>query len=77
MPKGRDWRSIQEITTTQAQEICKMLERHTINSDWIPVAHGLQLSRGGTTSLCYVTRKRINNEHSDRARDTSMPVEDF
>ena len=31
--------------------------------------------QGGTTSLRYVTRKRINNEHSDRARDTSMPVE--
>ena len=30
---------------------------------------------GGTTSLRYVTHKRINNEHSDRARDTSMPVE--
>ena len=29
----------------------------------------------GTTSLRYVTRKRINKEHSDRARDTSMPVE--
>ena len=31
--------------------------------------------QGGTTSLRYVTRKRINNEHSDRARDTSMHVE--
>ena len=28
----------------------------------------------GTTCLRYVTRKRLNNEHSDRARDTSMPV---
>ena len=33
------------------------------------------MPRRGTTSLRYVTRKRINNEHSDRARDTSMPVE--
>ena len=32
-------------------------------------------TQGGTTSLRYVTRKRINNEHSNRARDTSMPVE--
>ena len=33
------------------------------------------IHQGGTTSLRYVTRKCINNEHSDRARDTSMPVE--
>ena len=33
--------------------------------------------RGGTTSLRYVTRKRINNEHSDRARDTSMQYAGF
>ena len=41
------------------------------------IVRSLPTTRGGTTSLRYVTRKRINNEHSDRARDASIPYAGF